>query len=159
MFQFVPVSEDLIQIEKSIHNKNPDYNNIAYDKNHLNENDIRGHWRDAEKLGLERYLVKKGDIFISIVEYGMSSPNQNKPWLSLLLLDQDFHGHGIGREIYHFYEELMTDKQVDTIEIAVHAANTKTLTFWTSLGVQVFNERAYEGKLMYSLSKQLSDTY
>jgi len=50
----------------------------------------------------------------------------------------------------------MKDQQVNCIQIAVHSTNKKALNFWTSLGFIKFDERTYEGKVLFSLEKKLS---
>ncbi|WP_263621891.1 hypothetical protein [Halobacillus litoralis] len=40
MFQLTPISRDLLPIEKKIHNSNPEYNKIAYNKEELSREDL-----------------------------------------------------------------------------------------------------------------------
>ncbi|MCA0969299.1 GNAT family N-acetyltransferase [Halobacillus litoralis] len=97
--------------------------------------------------------MKNGSDCLAILEYGMSSSNSGQPWLSLLMLNNSHRGIGMGRKVYLFYEDMMVQRGVETIEIAVHAENERAFRFWTTLGYQVFNERLYEGKWMYSMRK------
>ncbi|MBN8234000.1 GNAT family N-acetyltransferase [Halobacillus kuroshimensis] len=155
MFSFTKVQEAHIQKECRLHNSNPAYNKIAYDKQLLTVDDIREQWKEADELGNERHLVGYGESFIGIIEYGMQSPNSGNPWLSLLLIDSTYHGQGLGKKVYRVYEELMKKRQADVIEMAVHADNFPAVTFWTSLGFLKYRERIYEKKRMYSYHKPL----
>ncbi|RLL48419.1 GNAT family N-acetyltransferase [Oceanobacillus piezotolerans] len=156
MFTLIKNDIDKIYIEKEIMNSNMEYNKIAYGKQVLRNEDILEIYKEAKELKIERYLVKKDDEYIGILDYGMSSPRHNKPWLSLLAIHKKHQGLGYAKNIYITYEELMKDKQVNCIQIAVHSTNKKALDFWSSLGFVKFNERIYEGKLYFSFEKQLS---
>jgi RimJ/RimL family protein N-acetyltransferase len=142
--------------EKSIFNSNTEYNLLAFDKKQLTNEDILNQYTESEELKTTRFLVRKNDSLIGIIEYGMSSPRANKPWLSLLIIDQQYQGQGYAKETFLAYEKQMKSKQVKSIQIAVHAINKKALTFWKSLGFEKYDERVYEDKLFYSFEKQLS---
>ncbi|MDQ6600827.1 GNAT family N-acetyltransferase [Bacillus salipaludis] len=156
MFNLIKNELNKIDIEKEIMNSNVEYNLIAFDKEFLEQNDILKEHKEAEELVVERYLVKKGDEYIGILDYGMSSPRLQKPWLSLLVIHKKYQGLGYAKKLYMTYEKLMRDKKVKCIQIAVHSTNEKALNFWTSLGFIKFNERTYEGKVFFSFEKELS---
>ncbi|NKQ21517.1 GNAT family N-acetyltransferase [Brevibacillus laterosporus] len=154
---FVLMKNDItkIDIEKEIMNSNIEYNVIAHDKELLESKDIFEEHLEAQKLHLERYLVKKDGEYIGILDYGMSSPRAKKPWLSLLVIHNKYQGYGHAKKIYMTYENIMKNKQVQCIQIAVHATNKKALHFWTSLGYRYYDERTYKDKVFYSLEKNL----
>jgi ribosomal protein S18 acetylase RimI-like enzyme len=156
MFTLIKNDIKLMDIEKEIMNSNMEYNFIAYDKQVLENVDIIEKFREADELQIERYLVKKDKEYIAILDYGMSSPRHQKPWLSLLAIHKKYQGLGYAKKIYMTYEELMKIQQVNCIQIAVHSKNKKALNFWTSLGFIKFNERIYEGKVIFSFEKELS---
>ncbi|MGG2081281.1 GNAT family N-acetyltransferase [Lysinibacillus pakistanensis] len=156
MFTLIKNDIRFMDVEKEIMNSNIEYNLIAYDKQVFENEDILETFKEADKLQIKRYLVKKDEEYIAILDYGMSSPRHQKPWLSLLALHKKYQGLGYAKNIYMTYEELMKDRQVDCIQIAVHSTNVKALNFWTSLGFIKFNERIYESKVIFSLEKKLS---
>ncbi|KPN97108.1 GNAT family N-acetyltransferase [Lysinibacillus sp. ZYM-1] len=155
MFTFIRNDLKLMEIEKEIMNSNWEYNLIAYDKQVLGNEDIIDTYEETAALQIERYLVKKGDDYIAILDYGMSSPRHQKPWISLLAVHKKYQGLGFAKKIYTMYEELMKTKQVDCIHIAVHSTNKNALNFWTALGYMQFDERNYEGKVIKSFEKFL----
>ncbi|MEN2768886.1 GNAT family N-acetyltransferase [Ornithinibacillus xuwenensis] len=155
MITFVKSDINQIYVEQKIFNSNTEYNSIAFNKKHLENKDILDQYSESEKLKTERYLVSKDESIIGILEYGMSSPRAKKPWLSLLIIDNRYQGQGYAKETYYAYENLMKDKQVESIQIAVHAINKKALNFWTTLGFEKYDERLFEGNHYYSLEKQL----
>lgn len=73
MFSLIKNDIRFIEIEKEILNSNRDYNLIAYDKEALGNEDILDIFKDAEELQIERYIVKKGEEYLAILDYGMSS--------------------------------------------------------------------------------------
>lgn len=157
MFSLIKNDIRFIEIEKEIINSNRDYNLIAYDKEALGTEDILDIFKDAEELQIERYIVKKGEEYLAILDYGMSSPRYQKPWLSLLAMHKKYQGLGYAKKIYLTYEELMRMQKVNCIQIAVHSTNQQALTFWTSLGFIQFDERIYEGKVIFSFEKKLGE--
>ncbi len=155
MFTFLKNDMKLVETEKDIMNSNQEYNLIAYDKKVLRNEDILDIHEETEELQIERYLVKKGDDFIAILDYGMSSPRHRKPWISLLAVHKKYQGLGYAKKIYMLYEELMKSQQVNCINIAVHSTNKSAVNFWTSLGFIQFDERIYEDKVLLSFEKVL----
>ncbi|WP_246118814.1 GNAT family N-acetyltransferase [Alkalibacillus haloalkaliphilus] len=155
MLTFVESHRDQVSIEKKIFNSNPEYNYIAFDKRYLEANDILYQYEEAVELKTNRYLISLDEEPIGIIEYGMLSPRAHKPWLSLLLIDKEYQGLGYAKESYFLYEDLMRDKGVKSIQIAVHAINKKALDFWIPLGFEKYDERIYEQKLYYSFEKKL----
>lgn len=85
MLTFIQNDRKFISIEKEIMNSNREYNAIAYGKQILEDKDILATFNEADELQIERYLVKEDKDYIAILDYGMSSPRQQKPWLSLLI--------------------------------------------------------------------------
>ena len=155
MFTLIKNDITKLDIEKDIMNSNEEYNLIAYDKPVLENKDIVETFKEAEALQIERYVVKEGENYIAILDFGMSSPRQEKPWLSLLAIHKDYQGLGYAKKIYALYEGWMKNKQVTNIQIAVHQVNSHALCFWTSLGFVPWNERVFEGKVIISLEKKV----
>lgn len=145
----------LMDIEKEIMNSNTEYNLMAYDKQILGNEEILKTFKEADELQVERYLVKKDEDYIAILDYGMSSPRQQKPWISLLAVRKKYQGLGYAKQIYKTYEKIMKCQKVNCIQIAVHSTNEKALNFWNSLGFIKFNNRTFEGKEFISLEKRL----
>lgn len=156
MITFFKNDMKFVEAEKDIMNSNQEYNLIAYDKKILGNEDILDIHEETEELQIERYLVKKGGDFIAILDYGMSSPRHQKPWISLLAVHKKYQGLGYAKKIYMLYEELMRSQQVNCIHIAVHSTNKSALNFWISLGFIQFDERIYEDKVLLSFEKILN---
>ncbi|WP_341301401.1 hypothetical protein MHB44_02195 [Lysinibacillus sp. FSL H8-0500] len=94
MLTLIQNDRKFIEIEKEIMNSNKEYNAIAYDKQILDKEDILATFKEADEWRIERYLVKKDEDYIAILDYGMSSPRHQKPWLSLLAIHQKYQGLG-----------------------------------------------------------------
>lgn len=155
MFTFLKNDMKFVETEKDIMNSNQEYNLIAYDKKVLGNEDILEIHEETEELQIERYLVKKGDDFIAILDYGMSSPRHQKPWISLLAVHKKYQGLGYAKKIYMLYEERMRSQQINCIHIAVHSTNKNAVNFWSSLSFIQFDERIYEDKVILSFEKVL----
>lgn len=98
MFTFLKNDMKFVETEKNIMNSNQEYNLIAYDKKVLGNEDILDIHEETEELQIERYLVKKGDDFIAILDYGLSSPRHQKPWISLLAVHKKYQGLGYAKK-------------------------------------------------------------
>lgn len=155
MVTFHKNDRTFVEIEKDIMNSNQEYNLIAYDQKVLVNEDILAIHEETEELQVERYLVKKGDDFLAILDYGMLSPRHQKPWISLLAVHKKYQGLGYAKKIYMMYEELMRSQRANCIHIAVHSTNKGAVNFWTSLGFIQFDERIYEDKVILSFEKIL----
>jgi GNAT superfamily N-acetyltransferase len=156
MFTIIKSTIDQIEMEKEIINSNSEYNMIAFDKEQLSDEDLLKQHNECKELQTGRYLIKINDSYIGILDYGMSSPRAKKPWLNLLIVHKRFQGLGYAREVYKIFENLMKEKRVDVVQLAVHASNENAIKFWTSLGYRKYDERMYENKLFYSLEKTLT---
>jgi GNAT superfamily N-acetyltransferase len=156
MINFIKIDEEKQQeIDREVFNSNNEYTQIAYDKEQLEHQDIVLQYQEAKELELERFLIEKDNHYIGILEYGMSSPRDKKPWLSLLIIDKRYQGLGYAKKSYLAYEQMMIDKGVTSVQIAVHANNEKAYGFWRSLGFIQYDERFFENKHFYSLEKYL----
>jgi GNAT superfamily N-acetyltransferase len=52
-----------------------------------------------------------------------------------LLLDESYHGHGLGRSTYHLVEaKVRSWPEIDTLRISVVRSNTDVLPFWRRMG-------------------------
>jgi len=98
MFSMIKNDIKFLGIEKEIMNSNMEYNLIAYDKQVLGNEDILETFKEADELQVERYLVKKDEDYIAILDYGMSSPRHQKPWLSLLAIHKKYQGFGYAKK-------------------------------------------------------------
>ncbi|SDL63822.1 GNAT family N-acetyltransferase [Sediminibacillus halophilus] len=157
MIEFIRNTPDRMEVEKRIVNSQQEYNLIANGKRYIDDKDIFDQYTEAQKLKVSRYLVRYEKRYVGILDFGMTSPRQQKPWISLFLIAKDFQRTGIARKTYQAFEEMLREKQTDCIQIAVHAENKRALRFWNRVGFTLFQERIYKGKRMYSMEKQLKD--
>ncbi|WP_237648624.1 MULTISPECIES: N-acetyltransferase [Sediminibacillus] len=157
MIEFTRNNPDRLGVEKRIINSQQEYNLIAYGKRILDDNDLFIQYREAQKLKLSRYLVRYEKSYIGILDFGMTSPRHQKPWISLFLIEKNFQSTGIAEKTYRAFEERLREKQAGCIQIAVHADNKRALQFWNKMGFTPFDKRIYEGKRMYSMEKQLKE--
>ncbi|QTM99746.1 GNAT family N-acetyltransferase [Sediminibacillus dalangtanensis] len=157
MIEFTRNNPETLEVEKRIINSQQEYNLIAYGKRILDDNDLFNQYREAQKLKISRYLARYEKSYIGILDFGMTSPRQKKPWISLFLIEEDFQSTGIAEKTYLAFEEMLIEKQAGCIQIAVHAENKRALQFWKKVGFTPFDERIYEGKRMYSMEKHLKE--
>ncbi|MFT4417087.1 GNAT family N-acetyltransferase [Fredinandcohnia humi] len=155
MITLVPSSIKKIKIEKAIMNSNPTFNYISTGTQYLRDEDIAKDHAEDLHIQKERYLTKKNDEYVGILEYTMENPNDQMPWLGLLVVNQNSQNKGIGREIYRIYEEEMRKRNVNEIRLGCMAENLIGLSFWEKQGFNKYKEMQYNERLMYGLKKLL----
>jgi RimJ/RimL family protein N-acetyltransferase len=75
-------------------NSNHFFNLISNGKEELTPEDLISEINDSTKIGAERYLIKIEEKFVGIVEFLMRNPNDEFPWLGLLVIKKEFHNQG-----------------------------------------------------------------
>jgi RimJ/RimL family protein N-acetyltransferase len=65
----------------------------------------------------------------------------NTAWISVMIGESQFRGHGLGKRIVSDLEEMVSKAGAQRIEIGVFEYNTRSLSLFESLGYQEFCRR------------------
>lgn len=68
-------------------------------------------------------------------------PLDTYPWIGLLMIHSDLHGHGYGRQAVAMIENRFRAAGRGGVRLAVLENNTSALGFWTGLGYQEIDRR------------------
>jgi GNAT superfamily N-acetyltransferase len=79
-------------------------------------------------------FIKLEDTYIGVIDYLMENPQDNCPWLGLLMIHADYQGFGFGAQAYALYENEMRKRGVKNVRLGVLSENLKATQFWNSLG-------------------------
>jgi len=128
---FCPVTEDLLDTAMEILNPNTHYNILE------NGNPVRTA-EEAENMFLngntESYLVYLENRYIGIIDFLENNPNDNCPWIGLLMIHADYHSKGYGKKVYNLFEEELKKRGFNKVRIGIMTGNTGAKRFWISLG-------------------------
>lgn len=149
----VESNKTYIPIELNIMNSHPEHNLISDGKEILTEQDMLEEHEEGKELDKERYLVKVKNDFIGIIDFIMENPRDQKPWLGLFIIHQDWVGKEYTKQAYLLYEDLMKSREVNTVRLGCFKGNTRGMNFWKKQGFTEVKEIEYKGKPMFIMEK------
>lgn len=128
MVIFQPITENSLDIVLEILNSNTHYNIL--------ENGVPSRTiEDAKEfLNTESYLIILGNKYIGIIDFLEKNPDDNCPWIGLLMIHGDYHSKGHGKMAYHLFEEKLKQQGCNKVRIGVIQENKIAIKLWTSLG-------------------------
>jgi GNAT superfamily N-acetyltransferase len=132
---FEEVSKETLYIALEIINSNSAYNVLENGKMLRTLADIEGDFINPNTIIV---FIKLDDTYIGLLDYLMENPNDQQPWLGLLMIHGDYHGNGFGTQAYAQYENEMIERGLQRVRIGVFKDNVKANTFWKSLGFSYF---------------------
>ncbi|MEW9501774.1 GNAT family N-acetyltransferase [Jeotgalibacillus marinus] len=109
-----------LELEMEIMNSNPAYNLISKNKEKIQEEDIRDEHLESERLNAERLLIKQNKNYIGLVDYCLSNPSDNKPWISLFVIHKKYQGNGNATLAYQSFEQMIYKMNKKVLRLAVH---------------------------------------
>jgi RimJ/RimL family protein N-acetyltransferase len=132
---FEQVSKETLYIALEIINSNPTYNVLENGKTTRVLPDIEAEFINPKTISL---FIKLDDTYIGLLDFLMENPNDQLPWLGLLMIHSDYHGHGFGSQAYVQYENKLLESGVRCVRIGVIKDNIKAHRFWELLGFSYF---------------------
>ncbi len=153
MISFQPITEDLLEFVLEIFNSNSYYNILE------NGNPLRS-MEEVRSICLNQvtdsYLIVLGNKYIGIIDFLKSNPNDNCPWVGLLMIHEDYHSMGHGKTAYVYFEEKLKKQNFNNIWIGILQENIRAKKYWASLGFKFYKNSQLEGKLIECFEKQLT---
>lgn len=132
---FEQVSKETLYIALEIINSNPTYNVLENGKSTRGLTEIEEEFINPKTISL---FIKVDDTYIGLLDFLMENPNDQLPWLGLLMIHSDYHGYGFGSQAYAQYENDLLESGVHCVRIGVINENIKAHTFWELLGFSYF---------------------
>ncbi|MBG9786770.1 GNAT family N-acetyltransferase [Brevibacillus laterosporus] len=136
-----------------IYNSNPNYNVLTNGEPTLTLAELNQEYADMNKYPSGHWLaIRHEDKIIGISHLLLENPNDQKPWIGLLLVDSSYQGKGYGKKAYLMLEEYVRSLDKTTIHIGVIASNQSALDFWGKLGFEQYRQvTASVGKLTHPI--------
>jgi GNAT superfamily N-acetyltransferase len=89
----------------------------------------------ADKFVFGFYAKKQG--LLGVLDAMRDYPTQNDWWLGLLLLVPAQRSKGLGRRIYHSFEQWVSQQGAGRVFLGVVEANQRAYQFWRTMGFTV----------------------
>ncbi|MDZ5470900.1 GNAT family N-acetyltransferase (plasmid) [Bacillus sp. 31A1R] len=153
--KLIESNPSLISIELEIMNSHPYHNLVSEGRKLLTEDDMMEEHEESSELNKERYLIEYVDKYIGIVDFIMKNPRDDKPWLGLFIIHQDWTGKGLSEEAFNVYESLMKSRGIKEVRLGCFVNNERGLHFWKKQKFEIVKEIEFKDKPMYVLEKKL----
>jgi GNAT superfamily N-acetyltransferase len=141
---FEEVTKATLYIALEIINSNPTYNLLENGETTRVLADIEGEFINPATISV---FVKLEDTYIGLLDYLMENPNDQHPWLGLLMIHSDYRSFGFGTLAYTQFESEMLARGVQRVRIGVIKENENAHIFWKSLGYTYFKTAAGQNGL------------
>ena len=149
---FQPITEDLLDIVVEILNSNTHYNIL---ENGVPSRTIEEAKNEFLNQNTESYLIFLENKYIGIIDFLKNNPNDNCPWIGLLMIHGKYHSKGYGKMAYNLFEENLKQQKCNKVRIGVLQENKTAKKFWTSLGFKFYASKQWKDKTIECFEKQL----
>jgi len=149
---FQPITEDLLDIVVEILNSNTHYNIL---ENGVPSRTIEEAKNEFLNQDTESYLIFLENKYIGIIDFLKNNPNDNCPWIGLLMIHGEYHSKGYGKMAYNLFEEKLKLQNCNKVRIGILQENKTAKKFWTSLGFKFYASKQWKDKTIECFEKQL----
>ena len=154
MIKFQPITEDLLEFVLEILNSNSHYNILENGNSLRSIEEARSEFLNQ---ATDSYLIILENKYIGIIDFLKNNPNDNCPWIGLLMIHRDYHSMGYGKKAYVSFEKELKEQNFDNIRVGILQKNISAKKYWTSLGFKFYKNSEWEGKLVECFEKRLTE--
>lgn len=150
MFQII--TEDLLEPTLKVLNSNSHYNTLE------NGNPLRTITEARNEFlneNTESYLITLENEYIGIIDFLKNNPNDNSPWIGLLMIHGEYHSKGYGKAVYQLFEEKLKQQNFSNVRIGILQENAIAKKFWASLGFKFYANSQCQEKIIECFEKRL----
>ncbi|QRG65950.1 GNAT family N-acetyltransferase [Brevibacillus choshinensis] len=152
-----PISQENVQIHKSILNSHPSYNLVVVGKEFLTDEGIMTETSENLKMGEKTLHIKQDDECIGIITYLPESQHVKHTWIGLFAIHKNDEGGGVGTKAWGLFEQILLEQSINRVRLLVQNGNDRGASFWSKNGFVKINSQMDEHKNMVDvLGKQLS---
>ncbi|OZM55775.1 GNAT family N-acetyltransferase [Lottiidibacillus patelloidae] len=153
MITFEEITQESLYIAEEIINSNKSYNKMENGKETRSQKEV------AQELNNNKttsYFIKLDDTYIGLIDYFPVNPNDNYPWLGLLMIHADYQQFGFGSSAYVLFENQLQEKGVKTLRLGVLQENMRARQFWERLGFTFYETKEKHNKQIDCFEKKLT---
>ena len=125
MFQLI--TEELLDIAVEILNSNIHYNILENGNPSRTIEEARNEFLNQNT---ESYLIFIENKYIGIIDFLKNNPNDNCPWIGLLMIHGEDHSKGYGKMAYNLFEEKLKQQNYNKVRIGILPENIGANKFW-----------------------------
>ncbi len=151
MITFERITENLLKTALEIINSNQHYNTMENGQPFRPIKDVR---KDLLNPVTESFLIMMNEKPAGVLDFMRNNPEDDTPWLGLLMIHGDYQGLGWGRQAYLAFENRLKRQHFHRIRLGVLQKNERAKRFWESLGFSRYGETEWEGKAVDCYEKR-----
>ena len=152
MIMFQPITEDLLEFALEILNSNSHYNIIENGNPLRTIEEARNEFLNQNT---DSYLIILENKYIGIIDFLKNNPNDNCPWIGLLMIHGEYHSMRYGKEAYILFEKKLKQQNFDRVRIGILQENTGAKKYWTSVGFKFYGDSQWQGRTIECFEKRL----
>jgi RimJ/RimL family protein N-acetyltransferase len=152
---FVPNTIEKIELEKKIHNSQPQYNLLAHGRETVTDEMIRADFKENEEVKGVRMIIEAEGKAVGLFDYCYKNPNDGQPWIGLLLIQAGHEKQGYGKSAVTMFEESLRKQGYNNCRLGVLQGNNKAKQFWEKLGYKKYTEKTTGSQLILCYEKYL----
>lgn len=149
---FEPITEDSIERALDIVNSNSEYNLLENGNPLRSIEEVRSEFLNSNS---DSFLIIRENKYIGIIDFLKNNPNDNHPWIGLLMIKGDYHSLGYGKIAYASFEDHLIKQQFNKVRIGVLQDNVTAKGFWKSLGFKLYGNSIWQGKAVDCFEKKI----
>ncbi|WP_042455683.1 GNAT family N-acetyltransferase [Neobacillus dielmonensis] len=152
---FEEIKKDTLYIALEIINTNQAYNIMENGHSTRSFTDMESEFLNSFS---QSKFIKLDDTYIGVLDYLEENPNDQFPWLGVLMIHADYQGFGFGEQAYALFENEMIKRGFNTVRIGVIKENLKAKQFWEKLGFIYYNTTMIKNEIeILCYQKQIKD--
>jgi RimJ/RimL family protein N-acetyltransferase len=152
MITFEEITYDNLYIAQEIINSNSSYNIL---ENGMETRTLQEVKRELFNEDTSSYFIKLDDTYIGVIDYLPLNPNDNHPWLGLLMIHGDYQQFGFGSTAYTLFEKQFLEERVQRLRLGILQENKKAKQFWERLGFSFYETKERQSKQVDCYEKVL----
>ena len=154
-FSLEKISTETLHIARDIVNSNKRYNVL---ENGREERTLKEMEEEFLNEMTESFFIKLDNEYVGVLDYLVENPNDQYPWLGLLMIHHDYQEVGYGKMAYSLFETEARKAGMQILRLAVLTENISARTFWESLGYRRYETKPYkEGKKVDCFEKVIKE--
>lgn len=129
-----PLAPDSLDIQASILNSQPEFNQMVLHKAYLDPLELEQENRSNLAMGEQMLYIRSHDRIAGLITYLPDYGLDHYPWIGLLVIHRQFSRQGIGKASVHELERLFKNQGLNSVRLAVQLENKAGGAFWTRNG-------------------------
>lgn len=152
---FQAIEEKDLEMVNDIYQSNSFLSKITHGTLYTPKQVMERDYQETKKLDGFSYALIETDSrkIVGYIQVILHNPNDQKPWLGLILLHPSVHGKGYGKEAINCLIAWLAENQYTSLRLVVLAANTPAIPFYQKIGFKTVQEIIYDENPAFILER------